>query len=133
MRSLIVEDDEACRKVLGIVLQKYGQCDFAENGKEAIASFRRAMDDSIPYDLICMDIMMPEISGHDALLQIREIENQMGIPTSNQVKVVMTTAVNAPEEVADALYKGGASAYFVKPIHIEQFVEELKKIGLIQK
>lgn len=133
MRTLIVEDDLVSREILENILKKYGVCDFAANGLEAIAVFRRALDETRPYDLICMDIMMPELSGQDALRQIRRIEKQLGVPAGDEVKVFMTTALSATKEVIDALYKGGASAYFVKPIHIDHFIKELKSAELIQE
>lgn len=133
MRALIVEDDYTSRKILENVLHAYGSCDTAINGLEAIAAFRHALDESRPYDLICMDIMMPELSGQDALRQIRHIEKQMGVPATDEVKVFMTTALSETKEVIDALYKGGASSYFVKPINIDHFIKELKSSGLIQK
>jgi two-component system chemotaxis response regulator CheY len=133
MRTLIVEDDLVSRKILENVLINYGSCDTAINGLEAIAVFCRALDETRPYDLICMDIMMPELSGQDALRQIRQIEKQMGVPAGDAVKVFMTTALSETKEVIDALYKGGASAYFVKPIHIDHFIKELKSAELIQE
>jgi two-component system, chemotaxis family, chemotaxis protein CheY len=48
------------------------------------------------------------------------------------VKVVMTTALNSTKMVSDALFNGGACAYFVKPIDIEKFIHELKAMGLIE-
>jgi two-component system chemotaxis response regulator CheY len=133
MRILIVDDDYTSRIILENILKCYGSCDFATNGLEAIAAFRRALDEIRPYNLICMDIMMPELSGQDALNQIRHFENQIGVPTSDEVKVFMTTALKETKQVIDALYKGGASAYFVKPIHRDNFIKELKSLGLIQE
>jgi two-component system chemotaxis response regulator CheY len=115
--------------ILERVLQAYCFCDIAVNGLEAISAFRRAWDQSRPYDLICMDIMMPELDGQDTLRQIRRIEAHMDVPA---VKVVMTTALNSTKMVSDALFNGGACAYFVKPIDIEKFIHELKAMGLIE-
>ncbi len=131
MRALIVEDDVTSRKILENVLTRYGTCDFAVNGVEAVAAFRRALDETRPFDLICMDIMMPEMSGQEALRQIRGIEKEAGVNVSDQVMVFMTTALAETKEVIDALYKGGASAYFVKPIQIDNFINELKSSNLI--
>jgi two-component system, chemotaxis family, chemotaxis protein CheY len=129
MRALIVEDDVTSRLILENVLKAYSSCDIAMNGLEAIAAFRSALDQSRPYDLICMDIMMPELDGQAALRQIRQIEKQMGVDAT---KVVMTTAKNSSTAVADALFDGGACAYFVKPINIDHFIKELKTMGLIE-
>jgi two-component system chemotaxis response regulator CheY len=131
MRALIVEDDPASRELLLQVLSPYGHCDTAVNGREAVESFRRSLDESTPYDLICMDIMMPEVGGQQALRRIREIEKQAGIPDADEVKVIMTTALNETGEVSQALFNGGACAYFVKPLQIDNLIRELVRLRLI--
>ena len=131
MRALIVEDDPISIQILEHVLSAFGRCDVAVNGRQALDAFRRAADQASPYDLICMDIMMPELSGQEALRRIRELEKQAGIPSDNAVKVVMTTALSTAREADDALFKGGACAYFVKPIHLDNFIHELKRLKVI--
>jgi two-component system chemotaxis response regulator CheY len=130
MRALIVDDEATSRRILADALHAYCSYDVAMNGMEAITAHRRALEESRPYDLICMDIMMPVLDGQDALRQIRRIEKQMGVPAA---KVVMTTAQKSTKAVADALFNGGACAYFVKPIHLEYFIRELNAMGLIEK
>ncbi len=131
MRALIVEDDPTSCKVLKKVLSTFGHCDVAVNGKEAVDIFRRSLDMAQPYDLICMDIMMPQLSGQEALRSIREIEKQAEISAVNEVKVMMTSALDETKEVVEALFQGGACAYFVKPIQVDNFVHELKNLGII--
>lgn len=131
IRILIVEDDFISRTVLQHLLSEYGRCDIAVDGQEAVEAFKRSWGESKPYDLICMDIMMPGLSGHEALRQIRNFEAEMAIDTSVQTKVIMTTALNDHKSVSDAFDKGGASSYFVKPIDQEKFIEELRLLGLI--
>ena len=131
MRTLIVEDDSISRKILNKVLSAYGRCDIAVNGELAVETFRQALEGSKPYDLICMDIMMPGVDGQEALHRIRTIEKRAGIAESEGVKVIMTTALNGTQDVAHALFQGGASAYFVKPLQIHHFLDELKRLQLI--
>ncbi len=131
MRALIVEDDPVSCLVLQNALSGYGCCEVAADGRQALDAFRHALDEASPYDLICMDIMMPEFSGQEALRRIREVEKQAGIPAANAVKVIMITALDTTREVIDALFKGGASAYFVKPIHVDNLIHELKRIQVI--
>jgi hypothetical protein len=50
MRILIVEDDLASRRLLKTLLFKYGDCDIAVNGEEAVESFRLALEEGAPYD-----------------------------------------------------------------------------------
>ena len=74
MRTLVVEDDFTSRLLLQSFLAKYGDCHIAVNGKEAITAFRTANQEGNKYDLICMDIMMPEMDGQAAITQIRDLE-----------------------------------------------------------
>lgn len=131
MRVLIVEDDSISGKMLLKILSAFGQCDLVDNGQEAIDVFTQKLDQAEPYDLICMDISMPELDGQNALCQIRNIEKQAGINSGLEVKVVMITASSETNQVNDALFNGGASAYFVKPLQVEAFLKELKRLNLI--
>jgi len=131
MKILIVDDDFMIRHLLKEILRPYGDCDEVVNGNEAIQAFRLAWEDNEPYDLICMDIMMPDMDGHQALLEIRGIEEQLGTAlTSSEAKVLMISALDDPRNVIQAYAKGGATAYIVKPIEKETLVAEIRKMGL---
>src|SRR5208282_338399 len=71
MRTLIVEDEFTSRLLLQSFLSQYGECHIAVNGREAVAAFRTACESGQAYDLICMDIMMPEMDGQTAVREIR--------------------------------------------------------------
>ena len=79
MRILIVEDEFITRKIVQSILSSYGECDIAVDGEEAVQAFTMAWESNKPYDLICMDILMPNKDGHQALKEIREKEAQRGI------------------------------------------------------
>jgi len=131
MRVLVVEDDFGSRKLLQSILGEYGECDVAVDGEEAVQAFKLAWKEQRPYDLVCMDIMMPKVNGQEALKAIRDWERDAGVKPSQEVKVIMTTVLDDPKNVIDALYKGGASAYVVKPINKEKFLKEVKELGLL--
>ncbi|WP_147821250.1 response regulator [Salidesulfovibrio onnuriiensis] len=132
MRILVVEDEYASRKLLTTILADYGQCDSAYDGVGCVELFQKAHEDGQPYDLVCLDIMMPNKDGHQALREIREIEKQQGVRPSEEAKVIMVTALNDPSTVVKAYYKGGVSAYLPKPIEIDTLLTILRDLDLIQ-
>jgi two-component system chemotaxis response regulator CheY len=132
MKVLIVEDDFTSRKLMQTILAPHGDCDIAVNGKEAVDAFLTALDGGKPYDLICMDIMMPEMDGQEALKAIRSIEKDRGMRGPREVKVIMTTALDDPKNVIEAYYKGGATSYLPKPIDRQLFIHLLRNLGLVK-
>jgi two-component system, chemotaxis family, chemotaxis protein CheY len=113
------------------MLAPYGECHIAINGKEVIEALRVASEKFHPYDLICLDIMMPEMDGHEALKQIRAVERAGGTPIDKRVKIIMTTALGDEGNVLMAI-RESCDAYLVKPIQKAKLLEHLKKLGLIQ-
>jgi two-component system chemotaxis response regulator CheY len=130
MKTLIVEDDFTSRLFLQTVLSRYGECHVAVNGKEAVEAFRAAGETNQRYDLICMDIMMPEMDGQAAMRAIRELEAAAGIFT-NSVKIVMTTALSDSKHII-AAFQGLCDAYLTKPISGRKLMESLRGFGLVQ-
>ena len=130
MKILVVEDDFKNRKLLQSQLSLFGECDSAVDGSEAILAFQMGLDNHQPYDLICLDIRMPNVDGKEALRRIRQIENDLGYHDEEKVKVIMTTALDDAEAVVES-YEEGATAYLVKPITKKKLVEELLRLDLI--
>lgn len=130
MRILIAEDDYVSRKFLFKFLSQFGDCDVTVDGMEAIEVFMMALDEQKYYDLVCLDIMMPEVDGIKALKTIRKLEVERGIPANNRAKVIMTTALNATEEIFDS-FESGSEAYSVKPIDTEKFKDVMVRLGLV--
>lgn len=131
MRVLIVEDDSTSSRLLEQILSPYGDIDVVENGQKAVDAFREALTGGIPYNLVCMDIMMPEMDGQEALKAIRALERENGVVVEEESKVVMTTALDDPKNVVEAYYKGGATSYVPKPIDRQVFLQLLKNLGAI--
>ncbi len=132
MKTLIAEDDFTSRKLMQGILSAYGRCDLAVDGEEAVEAVRKSLAEQYPYDLVCLDIMMPKMDGNEALVKIREMEKQKGIIGPKEVKVIMTTALGEPKDVVKALYQGGATVYLVKPIAKHSLLEQLREMGLIE-
>ncbi|MBN2588984.1 MAG: response regulator [Sedimentisphaerales bacterium] len=131
MKILVAEDDLASRKLMHKYLSCYGDCDIASDGKVAIEAFRCALDENAPYDLICLDIMMPNKDGHAALNTIRKIEDDHGIGGFDSVKVIMTTALSDSENIMGS-FREGCKAYLIKPIEKNKLLKEMSNLGLIK-
>lgn len=130
MRILLAEDDFASRKFMDKYLSRYGDCDITVDGREAVDAFVMASEEGEPYDLVCLDVMMPVMDGYQALDEIRRIENVQGIGTERAVKIIMVTALNEEKNVKRA-FDMNCTAYSGKPIDTKKFDLLLKKIGLI--
>ena len=130
MKILLAEDDFATRKFMVNFLSKYGECDVTVDGMEAVDAFMMALEDGEPYDLICLDIMMPVMDGYQALVGIRNLEKERNIPNEQAVKVIMTTALNDESNVKMA-FELGCTVYSGKPIDQARFEAAMKKLGLI--
>ena len=131
MKILIVEDEFSSRKLLQILLSPYGDCFSATNGREAIEAIQLSISDNDPYDLVCMDVMMPEMDGVEAVEKIREIEHKNGIDGLDGVKIIMTTAKDLSKDIIEA-FRAGCEAYVVKPIQKNILFREMEKLGLIE-
>ncbi len=130
MKTLIVEDDFTSRKILLAILGKHGQCDVAVDGKEALTAFKDAFEKKEPYDLICLDIMMPEMDGHTVLRSVREFEDEHKIKQGEGVRIVMTSALGDAKNVLGA-FRSGCEAYVEKPVDKDRLLGEIRKLGLI--
>lgn len=130
MKSLIVEDDFTSRLLMQKFLAPYGESHVAVNGNEAIAAFTHAINSDEPYQLICLDIMMPEMDGQATLKEIRAFEENKGIMVGDGVKIIMTTALGDMDNKLTAV-KEFCDAYLVKPIDRSKVLELIDSFGLI--
>lgn len=130
MRILIVDDSFIHRRVLLKLLSAYGECDIAVDGQEAVAAVKMAFEENNPYDLICLDITMPNMDGQEALREIRKLEELRGISGLEGEKVIMTTALDKSENIFEA-FRSGCEAYIIKPFGKEDLAREMNKLGLL--
>jgi two-component system chemotaxis response regulator CheY len=129
MKSLVAEDDATNRKLLQTFLSRYGTCDIALDGKQAVDAVRLAGQNRQSYDLVCMDLRMPVMDGQEAIREIRKQEAASGILKA--ARIIVTTIHTDMEDITTALL-GRCNAYLVKPIETAKLKKELKTLGLIQ-
>ncbi|KZL92332.1 response regulator [Clostridium magnum] len=130
MRILIAEDDLASRTFMQKFLSGYGECDITIDGIEAVEAFIMALDSNEPYDLICLDVMMPKVDGIKALKAIRDIESVRHIDSSKRSKIIVATALANVEYIKSSLATR-LEAYISKPIDILEMERVMRQIGAI--
>ena len=128
MKILIVEDDLSSRKFLCKFMSGYGECDITVDGMEGLDAYLIALNDGDPYDLVCLDIMMPKVDGVKVLKTIREIEKQRNLEDDTKVKIIMTTALNEVDLVKNS-FNSGCEVYATKPIDIKKLENVMEKLN----
>jgi two-component system chemotaxis response regulator CheY len=127
MRSLIVDDEEIGRLMLTTFLEDFGLCDQAENGKIALDMIDLAASEGTPFNLICLDIVMPVMDGTTTLKEIRERD----LKNRARTKVFMISACSSPQDIEDAFFEGDCDYYVVKPFQREAVTQMLQRHKLI--
>jgi len=97
VRSLVVDDDNTCSYIYQTQLSKLGVCDAVGEGYKAVSDYESSINRGEPYELLVIDIMMPEMSGFDVLHQIRLLEDSRGMSFPDCAKVIMTTGLDDDE------------------------------------
>jgi len=129
MKSLVAEDDITSRLILQKVLSKYGQCDVAADGRQAVEAVKDALQKNQSYDLVCMDLGMPVMDGQEALREIHKLDAAAKV--LNPTKIIVTTGQTDMASITNALI-GRCNGYLMKPIDIEKLCNELRELRLIK-
>lgn len=126
MRFLIVDDDESIHLYLQGILAPFAECDAAYSGEVAVDFFLQAHEEKRPYDVVFMDILMPEMDGHKTAELLRSEEAKLGVAESEQFTLVMITSLVDNRNVSRAFFNTFASCYIVKPFDKEKVLDELQ-------
>lgn len=129
-KCLVVDDDELGREIIAQYLQNVPVVDTAFDGRDAVKKFQAAVTEGTPYELILLDIVMPDMDGITAGKEIRKLEKELALPADKQVKIVMLTALNTPKDVMQSMLAVQSSAYLVKPVEPEQVHKTISQLGL---
>lgn len=130
MQILVVDDDLASREKMEVILGTYGRCQAAESGSEAISYFRRALEQHQAFNLVTLDIAMPDLDGTEVLLQMRRLEKDYQIPNDQRSKIIMVTGRSDKEQVICCV-EGGCDDYIAKPFNHQIMSTKLKHLGCV--
>ena len=122
LHILVAEDNDINWEIISAMLTMFGiTTDRAENGRVCVDMIREAEKDS--YELVFMDIQMPEMNGLDATRAIRKLEN----PWAASIPIVAMTADAFSENVTECL-NAGMNGHIAKPIDIKLVIKEIRRI-----
>ena len=128
MKIMIVEDYAISRKIMIKKLSHLGKCIAVDSRKKAIILFDKAIKNKTPFDLIILDISMPEMDGIMVLSIIRKKEKQMNIVKDKQIKIIMLTANMRMANIKQCISLG-CNSYISKPFKTEKIHEEFERLG----
>jgi len=120
LKILLVEDNLMNQKVVMFNLKKLN-CDITavSNGKEALENFKNNK-----YDLVLMDIMLPEMNGYEITIEIRKFEKLNDV--KNPVSIIALTA-NTYENDKEKCFSVGMNDYLSKPFSAQQLIKAIEK------
>ncbi len=129
MKILIIDDELVSRSKMNSLMRCFGICKAVDNGEEAIDLFKEAWRTGRPFDLVTLDINMPDIDGFEVLLALRDFERVLEVEKVRQSIIIMVTAQSDKQNVFTCL-KAGCDDYIVKPFNIKLIREKLEKFGI---
>ncbi|MBF0425138.1 MAG: response regulator [Magnetococcales bacterium] len=131
MRILIADDEPANLLILERYLSSCGTCTLAADGKQAVDLFSQALEEASPFNLVCLDIVMPVFDGVVALTKMRSLEAWHNVPPGQESTIFMVTSIDTAETMLRAFLQGGCTDYLNKPITREAMIKKLQQHGLI--
>jgi len=122
MNILVAEDNDINWEIISTILDMYGiKAERAENGRICVEKMKAASEGS--YDLIFMDIQMPEMNGLDATRAIRALDNAW----ASSIPIIAMTADAFSENITECL-NAGMNGHIAKPIDVNLVIKEIRRI-----
>lgn len=123
MRILLIDDEPIALTKMEMMLTNTGSCDKASTGIEATEMFVKAIGDNKPYDLVAIDIELPDITGLDLLNRFCQVEKKNGTPPARKI---MVTAHSKVDYVVKA--RKQCDAFLVKPIRKDTLLAKVAEL-----
>ncbi|MFO7912285.1 MAG: response regulator [Desulfotignum sp.] len=130
MNILVVDDEIVSRKKMMKILSGFGTCDGVKSGKGALQAVKTALENWQLYNLITLDVSMPDISGVDVLSAVRKMETDRGLTNDEKSRILMVTSHSDIETVKACV--GKCDGYIIKPFNKDVMTGKIKKTGLLR-
>ena len=124
MQVLVVDDDDTTRLLLEELLKPYGMVHGAANGLEALNAL-----EATRFDLILLDINMPDIDGNEVLETLRLKEANRNVRPGGGARVFMVSGTQSSRAVLES-FRNEADAFLKKPVDPADLFQSLREAGL---
>lgn len=130
MKTLVIEDDYSANTMFVRVLENYGTCDSVTTGFDGLQKYRDNLNSGDPYDLIIIDIILPDMNGYTVLESIRSEEGRE-FSNPKKTRIILSTSLDDDEnkKICKKLEKG-SEEYYVKNYILEGLKETIEKLGI---
>ena len=125
LKALIVDDSDMSRRIASRIVSRVFACDQAEDGSVAVSKYKEAIDAGEPYDIIFMDVIMPEMDGKEAVRKIREHEENTGQQRTPIIMVSASETLEGIEGMVNGLLRKALSKEALDEILRELFPEAM--------
>lgn len=128
MKVLIVDDNLVNRTSMERIMEEFGTVESQKSGRKAVLAFETNLQFSRNYDIVLLDIVMPDMDGLKVLQKMRSIEKVYQVPERERAKIIMVTSHSHKDIVLSSL-KMGCDDYIVKPFQRGIIIEKLLGFG----
>ncbi len=129
LRCLVIEDDTPTGAVLSHIMKKHGSCMVVGTARGGYAQFLKAWERTEPYQIMFIDLGLPDVGGLAILSAVRRFESEHHIPRNRRCMVLVCTGSMEVEDIKASLVLE-ADGYLVKPVSLEAIEE---KVALIKE
>ncbi|PID40888.1 MAG: hypothetical protein CR984_00900 [Proteobacteria bacterium] len=123
MRILLIDDEPVALTKLELMLTNVGACDIAGSGIEATELFVKAIGENQPYDLVTIDIELPDITGIDLLNRFCLLEQKNGMQPAKKIMVTAHSKMDYVVKVRDK-----CDAFVLKPIRKATLLSKIDEL-----
>lgn len=129
MKILIVDDNATTAKLLLSHFDGFAECSIANSGSEALEAVQHAMQTERPYNLVCLDIVMPIIDGQEVLRTIRELEDSTFNVTGKKTKIIMISSRDDMKTIMES-FRNMCDGYLVKPVKRRELLDKIEGLSV---
>ena len=129
MKILTIDDELVSREKMKKIMGSFGQCESVENGYDGLELFKAALSAKEPFDLITIDVSMPDMDGTEVLHSMREIEEEFSVPKDARARTIMVTSHSDKDTIITCV-QAGCDDYIVKPFDKTVISQKLYRYGL---